>query len=136
MNFLLASWVFWGAAVWNFRYFRMSAASDLYCMLMAESGCGKGNLSDYPFANRFCGSVPWSWTCCGERLYWLGLLTLPTVRRARGDFPESLVAAYSFGPTGKLHSKRGGRGGRCKRENKAREDRRSCRLYAARKTNG
>ena len=43
MNFLLAKWVFWGATVWNFRYFRMSAASDLYCMLIAEFGCGKGN---------------------------------------------------------------------------------------------
>jgi hypothetical protein len=36
VNFLLAHRVFWGAAVWNFRYFGMSAASDLYCMLMAE----------------------------------------------------------------------------------------------------
>jgi hypothetical protein len=41
--------------VWNFRYFRMSAASDSYCMLMAESAFGKGNQSDYPFANRFYG---------------------------------------------------------------------------------
>jgi hypothetical protein len=24
-------------------------------MLMAEFGFGKGNQSDYPFANRFCG---------------------------------------------------------------------------------
>jgi hypothetical protein len=48
VNFLLAKWVFWGATVSNFRYFRMSAASDVYCMLMAEFGCGKespkGNL--------------------------------------------------------------------------------------------
>jgi hypothetical protein len=36
VNFLLAMRVFWGATVSNFRYFRMSAASDLYCMLMAE----------------------------------------------------------------------------------------------------
>jgi hypothetical protein len=43
VNFLLAKWVFWGAAVWNFHYFRMSADSDLYCMLMAEFGCGEGN---------------------------------------------------------------------------------------------
>jgi hypothetical protein len=36
VKFLLAMWVFWGATVSNFRYFRMSAASDLYCMLIAE----------------------------------------------------------------------------------------------------
>jgi hypothetical protein len=36
VNFLLAMWVFWGATVSNFRYFRMSAASNVYCMLMAE----------------------------------------------------------------------------------------------------
>jgi hypothetical protein len=36
VKFLLAKRVFWGATVSNFRYFRMSAASDLYCMLMAE----------------------------------------------------------------------------------------------------
>jgi hypothetical protein len=39
-KFLLASWVFWGAAMWNFRYFRMSAAYGSYCLLMAGSGCG------------------------------------------------------------------------------------------------
>ena len=29
--------------MWNFHYFRRGADSDLYCMLMAEFGCGKGN---------------------------------------------------------------------------------------------
>jgi hypothetical protein len=43
VNFLLAKRVFWGVAVWNLRYFRMGAFSDLYCMLMAEFGCGKAN---------------------------------------------------------------------------------------------
>jgi hypothetical protein len=36
VKFLLVKWVFWGSTVSNFRYFRMSAASDVYCMLMAE----------------------------------------------------------------------------------------------------
>jgi hypothetical protein len=36
VNFLLTKWVIRGATVSNFRYFRMSAPSDLYCMLMAE----------------------------------------------------------------------------------------------------
>ena len=47
MNNLLAKWVFWGAAVWNFRCFRAGAASGLDCMLMAELGCGKGNPGEY-----------------------------------------------------------------------------------------
>jgi hypothetical protein len=37
-----------GADVWNFGYFRMRGPSDLYCKLMAESGCGKGNLNHQP----------------------------------------------------------------------------------------
>ena len=40
MNFLLAGWVFWGAFVWNFRYFWMIAASTFYCLPMAQSGYG------------------------------------------------------------------------------------------------
>jgi hypothetical protein len=42
VNFLRAGWVFWGAAVWNFRYFRMGAASDLYCVPMAKYLDGAG----------------------------------------------------------------------------------------------
>jgi hypothetical protein len=44
VNFLLTKWVFQVSTVSNFRYFRMTAASDLCCVLIAEGFlvAGKG----------------------------------------------------------------------------------------------
>jgi hypothetical protein len=51
-NFLLARRVFWGAAVWNFRYFRDSAAART----ALHGGCG------------VCCFYKGRWSRCGQAL--------------------------------------------------------------------
>ena len=77
VNILRTRRVFRGRAVWNFRYFRMERSSDLYCMLIAEFGSGKGEPHS-PFANHFYR----------ERASVVDLLRSETLYRQRSQIAE------------------------------------------------